>query len=354
MIVKAHNSHPGASELVASAIISAAKATGMPEGVFSHVQDSGFQAGNRLVNHPGVRAVGFTGSFSGGKALYDLAQKRETPIPLFAEMGSINPVLLLPGVIEANPGKVAEMYAGSITLGAGQFCTNPGLLIGLKSEALQRFAGALGKAISEANASVMLNSGIYENYRSRKAQMLGQKGIDIISGNPDDQRELNAGNPTVAAVNAPDFIANPTLHEEVFGPYSLLVRCSDSDELTDVISTIKGQLTITVMATEGDLEAYSGLIHLLREKAGRLILNGVPTGVEVCPSMQHGGPYPATTDARFTSVGTAAIKRFVRPLSFQDWPEELLPPELQNDNQLGIWRLVNSRFTKDKIRLATP
>ena len=349
VIVKAHNSHPGTSELIASAIINAANSSGMPEGIFSHVQDNGFHAGNQLVSHPGVKAVGFTGSFSGGKALYSRAQKRETPIPMFAEMGSVNPVLLLPGVVEANPVRMAEQYAGSITLGAGQFCTNPGLLIGLNSEALQHFADALGNAISDSKASVMLNKGIFENFRNRKAQMLEQYGIETISDTQDDNPDINAGSPVVAAVKASSFIANPTLHEEVFGPWSLLVRCNDKDEMTEVVKNIAGQLTITVMATESDLQEFSALIHLLREKAGRLILNGVPTGVEVCPSMQHGGPYPATTDIRFTSVGTAAIKRFVRPLSFQDWPETLLPHELHNDNPMDIWRLVNGRFTKDKI-----
>ena len=349
VIVKAHNSHPGTSELIALAIINAAISSGMPEGIFSHVQDSGFHAGNQLVSHPGVKAVGFTGSFSGGKALYSLAQKRKTPIPVFAEMGSVNPVFLLPGAMDANPEKMAEQYAGSITLGAGQFCTNPGLLIGLNSEALQHFADALGNAISDTKASVMLNKGMFDNYRNRKSQMLEQNGIETITDTQDDNSDINAGNPVVAAVKASDFIANPTLHEEVFGPYSLLVRCNDRDELTKVVANMPGQLTVTVMATERDLREYSGLIHLLREKAGRLILNGVPTGVEVCPSMQHGGPYPATTDVRFTSVGTAAIKRFVRPLSFQNWPETLLPPELHNDNPMDIWRLVNGSYTKDKI-----
>jgi len=335
---------------VSSAIITAAKSTGMPDGVYSHLQDAGFNVGKQLVSHTDVKAVGFTGSFAGGKALFDLAGQRPEPIPVFAEMGSVNPVIILPEALEQGGGEIALDYTGSITLGSGQFCTNPGILIGIDSEAFGLFSSSLGQNISQIQSSTMLNKGIFENYRSRKSEALQQTGVTILSSDPqNDNATLNAGKPVVSSIDASDFIANPKLHEEVFGPYSLIIKCRDRTSLEKVVDRLNGQLTITVMATENDLKQHGSLLSQLREKAGRLIMNGVPTGVEVCPSMQHGGPFPASTDSRFTSVGIAAIKRFVRPICFQEWPEAFLPPELKDENPFGIWRTVNSEMTKEEI-----
>jgi NADP-dependent aldehyde dehydrogenase len=351
VIVKAHNSHPGTSELVASAIIRATEKTGMPDGVFSHLQDNGYTVGKALVTHPKVKSVGFTGSFSGGKALIDLASTREEPIPVFAEMSSINPVFLLPGALNERVEEIANMYAGSITLGVGQFCTNPGLLVGLKSEVTKKFSNSLIESISSITNASMLNDGIYKNYNKLKSETIEQNGINVLS-TPGDGESAGSNQPqsVVAEVDAIDFIDNPRLHEEVFGPFSLLVNGGNKEELLSIAEKLKGQLTITLMANKEDLIYFRDLIDLLREKAGRLIFNGVPTGVEVCSSMHHGGPFPATTDSRFTSVGTGAIKRFVRPISFQDMADELLPDELKSDNPLGIWRHHNSDWTKEPIR----
>ena len=351
VIVKAHNSHPGTSELVASAILKAAKQTGMPEGVFSHLQDNSFEAGKSLVMHNDVKAVAFTGSYNGGKALYDMAYQREEPIPVFAEMGSINPVFLLPGALKERNEKIAVSYASSITLGVGQFCTNPGLLIGLKSKEVDSFSKELNTAINDIVNAPMLNPGIYSNFESKKNKVILQSGVKIISGKKEQGSSMiNQPDTVVAMVDSELFINNPTLHEEVFGPYSLLVQCDDAQDMLSIADQLKGQLTITVMATDQDLGEYKILIEKLQTKTGRLILNGIPTGVEVCTSMHHGGPFPATTDSRFTSVGTAAIKRFVRPLCFQNWPDKMLPEELKNSNPLNIWRSVNNDWTKAEIK----
>ncbi len=344
VIVKAHNSHPGTSELVASAIIKAADETGMPDGVFSHLQDSGFIVGQQLVTAPQIKAVAFTGSFGGGMALLDLAASRKDPIPVFAEMGSINPVILLPGALKDNPQEIARACAGSITLGAGQFCTNPGLIIGVDEILTEPFKKYLGEEISAIAPSTMLNKGILSNYEQKKSEAISQSGVKTISKSPDSSD--GSGSPLVAAVDANEFISNPRLHEEVFGPYSLVVNCNTPEQLNEVVEKLEGQLTVSVMGTTLDLDNFKDVIEKLKEKAGRIIFNGMPTGVEVCPSMHHGGPFPATIDSRFTSVGTSAIKRFVRPFTYQSWPDELLPAELQDSNPLGIWRNYNNQWTK--------
>jgi len=345
VIVKAHNSHPGTSEMVAGAILAAAQKTKMPDGVFSHLHDQGYDVGQQLVGSAGIKAVGFTGSFNGGKALYDLAGKREDPIPVFAEMGSINPVIILPGAFD-NIKSLARKYAGSITLGSGQFCTNPGLLVSLKSPELEKFKETLDIEIREVIPSVMLNEGIYRNYESRKDATVTQDGV--VLSHSQKPPESNCGVPLIASVSGKEFLNNALLHEEVFGPFSLIVECYNEDQLSDVAASLKGQLTITILGSEEELRSNSELIHQLSSKSGRLIFNGVPTGVEVCASMQHGGPFPASTDSRFTSVGAGAIKRFVRPLSYQDWPNDLLPEELQDSNPLDIWRNYNNQWIKTK------
>lgn len=346
VIVKAHPSHPGTNELVASAIIKAAETTNMPNGVFSSLNDSRFEVGRQLVLHPNVKSVAFTGSFAGGKALFDLSNTRSEPIPVFAEMGSVNPVFILPNKMRDEYDSIAANLAGSITLGIGQFCTNPGLIITINNDSLDSFINSLSKNISSTNSGKMLNSHIAENYIAKRNRMLTEKGIKL-EGSAEVKQGL--ANATIVSVDAEKFIGNPKLHEEVFGPFSLIIKCDNVTEMREVTQTLQGQLTATVQATESELEEYSEIINLIKDKVGRLIFNGVPTGVEVCSSMQHGGPFPATTDSRFTSVGTDAIKRFTRPISYQDWPDHLLPAELQNNNPLNIWRWINSNFTKDRI-----
>ena len=342
VIVKAHPAHAATSDLVASAIFKAIEKTGMPKGVFQHVH-GGFETGQALVKHPFTKAVGFTGSLAGGKALFDLANQRAQPIPVFAEMSSINPVILLPDTLQKDAEKTAEKLAASITLGVGQFCTNPGLIIAVEGNGLDRFIKTLSLEFQKAMPGTMLHQGIADNYSKRLAQALTQKGVQVEGQSLTDGNAAQ-GRPLVASVAANDFIKNPALAEEVFGPYSLIVRCKSNDELNSVINHSQGQLTCTVIGDEVELAKHASLFNVVVEKAGRLVINGVPTGVEVCPSMQHGGPYPATTDSRFTAVGTDAIKRFVRPVSFQNFPDSLLPNELKDKNPLGIWRMLDGKW----------
>lgn len=345
VIVKAHPAHAETSELVASAIKKAAEKTGMPKGVFNHLHDTGFTAGQALVKHKYTKAVGFTGSLAGGKALFDLAAKRTEPIPVFAEMSSINPVILLPDTLEKDFEKTAILLSGSITLGVGQFCTNPGLIIAIENEGLKRFIGKLASEIEKNVPGTMLHQGIADNYHKRLEQTLAQKGVSV-EASAKEAGTNSQGRPTVASVPADTFLANPLLAEEVFGPFSLIVNCKDFSQLVQVISNAHGQLTASVFGSEEEIQKHKNILNVLTEKAGRLIINGVPTGVEVCPSQNHGGPYPATTDSRFTAVGTDAIKRFVRPVSYQNFSNSLLPDELKDGNPLGIWRMVNSNWTK--------
>lgn len=345
VIVKAHPAHLETSKLVATAIEKAAIKTGMPQGVFQHVHGEGFEIGQALVKHPFTKAVGFTGSLAGGKALFDLANQRTEPIPVFAEMSSINPVILLPETLSRDAAKTAISLAASITLGVGQFCTNPGLIIAIEDEALNLFIQALASEIQKAVPGTMLHQGIADNYSKRLTQTLAQKGVKT-EGQTTTQGNNAQGTPLVASVSADIFLQNPTLSEEVFGPFSLIVKCKNLEELTKVVSRGHGQLTATIIGDEAEISKHKVLINVLIEKAGRLIINGVPTGVEVCPAQMHGGPFPATTDSRFTAVGTDAIKRFVRPVAFQNFPESLLPDELKSNNPLGICRIFNGEFRK--------
>lgn len=345
VVLKGHPAHPKTSALVAELINTAIKETGMPDDVFIHVEEPGFEIGKLLVQHPQTKAVGFTGSFSGGKALYDYAQQRQEPIPVFSEMGSINPVYLFPEAVKSRRTQIAELYAGSITQSVGQFCTNPGLLLGIKCPELDQFKSDLAGKLQMIAAAPMLHSGISKSFYSKRAEALKQKGVELVFQTTAEQPE-GQGVPTLAAVNGNDFLANPLLSEEVFGPYSLLVEAADENQLKLIAAGMPGQLTSTIMADAIDLDRSVDLIRMISDKAGRIIMNGVPTGVEVCPAMHHGGPFPATTDSRFSSVGTDAVKRFVRPLSFQGFPEQLLPDELKSSNPLGIWRLFNNEWKK--------
>ena len=350
VIVKAHPAHAQTSGMVAKAIFTAAEKCGMPEGIFAHIYGESFAAGRELVMHPLVRAVGFTGSFTGGKALFDLAGQRKEPIPVFAEMGSINPVFLFPEKLSLSAADIAGMYAGSITLSVGQFCTKPGLVVGIAGKDLDLFIAELGNRVNELAPGAMLHQGIAKSYQEKRAIALSQKEVTAvaISRKPVSQaiNETLAGNPTIASATGQAFLQNPVLHQEVFGPYSLIIKCRDHHEMKQVALHLEGQLTCTLMATEKDILDNFGLVEAVRNICGRFILNGVPTGVEVCLSMQHGGPFPATTDSRFTSVGADGIRRFARPLCFQNWPDKLLPDELKDANPLGIWRTVNNELTK--------
>ncbi|MDD7914856.1 aldehyde dehydrogenase (NADP(+)) [Polaribacter ponticola] len=345
VIVKSHPMHSGTGELVASAIIKAAEKTGMPNGVFSNLNSSGIEVGQQLVTNPKIKAVGFTGSIKGGRALLDLAAKREEPIPVFAEMGSINPVVILPKALENRQTEIAKTYAGSITLGTGQFCTNPGLLLAIKSDALSAFVNNLSQEIMEINPSCMLHPNIKKEYNSNKEKVVSQNNVSVVANYVSDV-ENNYAQQAVVVVEGKEFLENTTLHQEVFGPFSMIVKCEDEAELEQIIANLEGQLTGTVISDENEVADNSKVISALQNRVGRIIFNGVPTGVEVCESMVHGGPYPASTDSRFTAVGVNSIKRWVRPFSYQDWPNQLLPKELQNENPLGIFRTVDGIRTK--------
>lgn len=343
VVVKAHESHLGTNELVAGAILKAAEKTKMPDGVFSSLNGKA-EVGSELVKHPKIKAVGFTGSFKAGKAIFDTAQKRDEPIPVYAEMGSINPVFLLNDKLSASAEEVAEDYAGSVTLGGGQFCTNPGLIVGTKGEALDQFKSTLSQKLKEADAACMLNPGIAEGYRQKRAELLSQKGIEVLT-EPGEESN-NDGTAALATITAKEFLGNDVLQDEVFGPFTLVVACDNKKQMLEIARRLEGQLSITFVGKEGELRQHSDLVAISREKAGRIIFNSVPTGVRVCDAMQHGGPFPATLDSKFTSVGTTAIRRFARPVCFQDCPESLLPDELKDDNPLNIYRKVDGEFTK--------
>ena len=350
VIVKAHPSHAGTSELVAKAILNAAKKCNMPEGVFAHVHGAGVEVGKALVTHPHTKAVGFTGSYLGGKQLFDWGNTRKEPIPVFAEMGSINPVFLLPGKLKQESSAIAKMYAASITLGVGQFCTNPGLIIGIDSEELQLFIQTLGEEIKNIAPGSMLHPGISKLFSENRSKALSQKDVDTVAVSEVAAAE-NQGQPTLASASGATFLNNPLLHQEVFGPYSIVIRCKDMKEMEEVATKLEGQLTATLMGTEQDVRDNEQLVDAVMNICGRFIINNVSTGVEVCLSMHHGGPFPATTDSRFTSVGADGIKRFARPVCFQNWPNDLLPFELKNENPSGIWRTVNNELTKSLLHV---
>ena len=345
VIVKSHPMHSGTGALVASAIIKAAEKTGMPNGVFSNLNSSGIEVGQQLVAHPKVKAVGFTGSINGGRALLDLASKRAEPIPVFAEMGSINPVIILPKALENRKADIAKTYASSITLGTGQFCTNPGLLLGIKSDALTSFINNVSEEITKINPSCMLHPNIKKGYISNKEKVVSQDKV-TVTANYSSNVQNNYAAQAIVTVGGKTFLENPTLHLEVFGPFSMIVQCENASELETVIASLEGQLTGTVISDANEVANYPAVIAALQNRVGRIIFNGVPTGVEVCESMVHGGPYPASTDSRFTAVGIGSIKRWVRPFSYQDWPNDLLPNELKNDNSSNIFRVIDGLRTK--------
>jgi alpha-ketoglutaric semialdehyde dehydrogenase len=348
VVVKAHPAHPATSELIGKAIQKAAKSTGMPDGVFSLLFGDGPILGGQLVKHPDVKAVGFTGSFAGGKALYDLAVRREVPIPVYAEMGSTNPVFILPETVKNQAEAFAKNFSGSVTLGVGQFCTNPGMLIYEESTDGKELTKRLEEEFQQVAGGVMLASNIYKSYNNGVGRHSGVPGVHTLAKGKTSEA-LNTASPVLFKTDSSILSQHPDLAEEIFGPTSLVVEARSKEDVLQIARNLTGHLTASVHGTEQDLVAYKDLLDILEQKVGRVIINGFPTGVEVCSAMVHGGPFPATTDSRSTSVGTAAIDRFTRPVSYQNMPQKLLPDELKNSNPLNIWRLVNGNFSKEVI-----
>ena len=341
VVFKAHPAHPGTCEMVGMAISNAAKKTGMPEGTFSMVHGKSTAVGLAIVRHALIKAIGFTGSYRGGKALFDVANSRPVPIPVYAEMGSTNPVFILPEAMRERKENIAKELAASVTLGVGQFCTNPGLVF--YQEQKQNFAESLTKVLQETAPGVMLNSSIQEAYYAGVEKLSNTKGVHTLVKGQAQGNGFYA--PAYLFQSSADtFLQDHSLEEEVFGPSTLTVTVNDKQQLLRVAGQLGGHLTATIHATENDLREYGDLISVLEQKVGRLIINGYPTGVEVTHAMVHGGPFPATTDSRSTSVGTDAIRRFTRPVCYQGFPQSLLPDELKDDNPLGVLRMVNGNW----------
>ena len=345
VVAKGHPSHPATSELVAKLIVDAARDTSMPEGVFSLIQGAKPETSIALVTHPLTAAVAFTGSGKVGRILFDAAAKRDTPIPVFSEMGSTNPMFMFPSALE-NADALAQAFAASLTLGAGQFCTNPGVCVVIDSPQARTFVNKLAQHVTGQPTASMLNSGIYKNYCNALELLASQEGVSFVGDMPVHDDAINAGGHAVLRTDASTFLKNHSLQEEVFGPATLIVYCQNDAERLQVAEHLHGHLTASIHANEAELAAHTNLLSLLSDKVGRLIFNGFPTGVAVNHAMQHGGPYPASTDARFTSVGSAAILRFAKPICYQDCPDSLLPPELQQANPLNLWRLVNGKLAQ--------
>ena len=345
VVFKAHSGHMATAEQVADAILRAAERTGMPQGVFNMIYGAG--VGEALVKHPSIQAVGFTGSLKGGRALCDMAAARPQPIPVFAEMSSINPVIILPQALQVRSATVARELAASVVQGCGQFCTNPGLVIGLRSPAFTAFIEQLAGQINEQPAQTMLNAGTLRSYAKGVSQLAEHALVEHLAGLAQQGAQAQ---PQVFRADVRLLLeGDPVLQEEVFGPTTVVIEVQDAAQLDAAIQSLHGQLTATLIGEPEDLQQFGGLTPLLEQKVGRILINGYPTGVEVCDAMVHGGPYPATSDARGTSVGTLAIDRFLRPVCFQNYPDSLLPEPLKNANPLGIQRLVDGQTTRNPL-----
>lgn len=349
VIVKAHPAHPGTSELVGGAIRESVQACGLHPGLFSLLFDSGVETGKQLVQHPLIKAVGFTGSLSAGKALMQLAANRPEPIPCYAEMSSANPVFILPGALKQYE-KIAADLTASYTLGAGQFCTKPGLVLVPESPDAASLVNELRSRAAATGEFSMLTKGIAEHYRTGLSHRIASKGVSVIHQGENASGGEAATATALLETKAEDLLRDPSLAEEVFGPTSLVVTCKSEEQMRQAARSLHGHLTATLLGTEEDLASHHELIAILERKVGRLIFNGYPTGVEVCHAMVHGGPYPATLDSRTTSVGSMAIFRFARPVCYQNLPQSALPPELRNENPLGIMRMVNGELTQDAVQ----
>jgi len=345
VVVKAHRAHLGTSEMVGRVIQQAAAEMNLPEGVFSLIVSAGNTVGEALVAHPAIKAVGFTGSRAGGTSLMKVAANRPEPIPVYAEMSSINPVFLLPNALAARGESIARGFVDSLVLGAGQFCTNPGLAIAVDGADLQAFTAAAATALGSKPAQTMLTSGIHAAYQEGETRLAAIEGVEAVA------HGLAASGPTQAraalfVTDASTFLAQPELENEVFGPASTVIRCKDEAELLAVAEHFAGQLTATIQMDRDDIGAARKLVPILERKAGRLLVNGFPTGVEVCHAMVHGGPFPATADSRVTSVGSTSIERFLRPVCYQDFPAELLPQALADANPLDLWRTRDGQIVR--------
>ncbi len=326
VVVKGHSAHPGTGEIVAQAILAAILATGMPAGVFSLIQGGSRAVGEALVQHPLIRAVGFTGSLGGGRALYDLCAARPDPIPFFGELGSVNPTFLLPHALRARGEALATGWAGSLTQGAGQFCTNPGLVIALDGPEVDAFEQRAAAALAATGPQTMLTDGIAAAYREGQARVSGAPGVTALHQTTSDGR---VASPNLYSVPSEAFRQSHGLGEEVFGPLGLVVRARDEADLLSLAAGIEGQLTCTLHLDAGDHALGARLMPILERKAGRILANGFPTGVEVADAMVHGGPYPASTNFGATSVGTLSIRRWLRPVCYQNMPDALLPADLR-------------------------
>ncbi|MDB5980445.1 MAG: ketoglutarate semialdehyde dehydrogenase [Pseudomonas sp.] len=336
VVFKAHSGHMATADYVADAIIRAAEKTGMPRGVFNLLYGS---VGEALVKHPAIQAVGFTGSLRGGRALCDMAAARPQPIPVFAEMSSINPVILMPEALKVRGEKIAAELTASVVLGAGQFCTNPGLVIGIRSPELSTFLEHFSARMGEQAPQTMLNAGALKSYCHGLDNLQAHLGVTHLVG---AEQQGNQAQPQVFKADVNLLIhGDELLQEEVFGPTTLVVEVADEAELLKALHGLRGQLTATLIVEDSELDTLGEVLDLLEQKVGRVLFNGYPTGVEVCDAMVHGGPYPATSDARGTSVGTLAIDRFLRPVCYQNCPDKLLPDPLKNANPLGITRLLD-------------
>ena len=326
VVVKGHSAHPGTGEIVAQAIEAAIEKTGMPKGVFSLIQGGSRAVGEALVQHPLIKAVGFTGSLGGGRALFNLCAARPEPIPFYGELGSVNPMFVLPHAVGARGEEIAKGWAGSLTMGAGQFCTNPGLAIVLDGEDADSFVAGTRAALEPLGAQTMLTDGMAQAYASGKTTIATADGVKEVLSNSCTGREATAD---LYEVSGEDWLANHALSQEVFGPLGLVIRASDTDQMTAIAHSLNGQLTCTLHMDEADTEIAQSLMPILTRKAGRILVNGYPTGVEVADAMVHGGPYPASTNFGATSVGTMAIRRWLRPVCYQNMPGALLPTDLQ-------------------------
>jgi 2,5-dioxopentanoate dehydrogenase len=349
VVVKAHGAHPGTAEMVGQAIRDAASECNAPEGIFSLLFDAGVDVGVSLVKHPAIKAVGFTGSCQGGRALMDAAASRPEPIPVYAEMGSINPVFILPGAMRERAAEIAKGTHASVILGAGQFCTKPGIVVAA-ADSVEAFASNLRELMRAGGDFTLLTSRIHDAYLSGTKVRAHEQGISKFS-QPDAAPAATGLRvaPALFETTASAFAREPKLHAEIFGPATMLVTHSSREELLQLARSLEGHLTATIHGTEQDLRDYADLVAILESKVGRLVFNGFPTGVEVCHAMVHGGPYPATSDGRSTSVGTQAIYRFARLVCFQNFPNASLPDELKNENPLGIWRLVDGNQTREPL-----
>jgi alpha-ketoglutaric semialdehyde dehydrogenase len=335
VVVKAHPAHPGTSELVGRAVQAAVKECGLPEGVFSLLYGAGNWLGGALVADPRIKAVGFTGSRGGGLALMRISNERPEPIPVYAEMSSINPVLVLPHALKARGAEISKAFVGSLTMGAGQFCTNPGLVLAQEGADLDQFVARTAESLGACPPATMLTPGIFQAYSKGVERIASRPGVKTVArGQPAEG--LNRGQPAFFSTEARNFLADPALREEVFGASSVLIRCPDADTMRKIIEQLEGQLTVTLQMDDADLEYARAILPALERKAGRVLVNGYPTGVEVAHAMVHGGPFPATSDGRSTSVGSLAIRRFLRPVCYQDFPAGLLPEALRDGNPLRI------------------